>query len=241
MLCVFDARGNGDGVTVPTITGDHGRRVSDYTALCVGNGQMCNISMKPVSNTLDTMHDQQAVIVFDKEMYNCGERMSGEPQAREDTVAPTCRADSHPSGVAYNGTVRRLTPLECERLQGYPDNWTLLGKHAGDVIWTDENGNEYLDAVYKYKGADGKIHKTSDSARYKALGNSIALPFWAWLMRRISATYPRPALLGSLFDGIGGFPLCWEACNGPGTAIWASEIEEFAVSVTMKHFPEITQ
>ena len=240
VLCVFDARGNGDGRTAPTITGDHGRRVSDYTALCVGNGQMCNISMKPVSNTLDTMHDQQAVIVFDKEMYNCGERIGGEPQAREDTVAPTCRADSHPSGVAYNGTVRRLTPLECERLQGYPDNWTLLGEYVGDVIWKDESGNEYPDAVYKYKGADGKVHKTSDSARYKALGNSIALPFWAWLMRRISATYPRPALLGSLFDGIGGFPLCWEACNGPGTAIWASEIEEFAVSVTMKHFPEVS-
>ena len=237
---IYDARGNGDGRTAPTITGDHGRRVSDYTALCVGNGQMCNISMKPVSNTLDTMHDQQAVIVFDKEMYNCGERMGGEPQAREDTVAPTCRADSHPSGVAYNGTVRRLTPLECERLQGYPDNWTLLGEYVGDVIWKDESGNEYPDAVYKYKGADGKVHKTSDSARYKALGNSIALPFWAWLMRRISATYPRPALLGSLFDGIGGFPLCWEACNGPGTAIWASEIEEFAVSVTMKHFPEVS-
>ena len=44
--------------------------------------------------------------------------------------------------------------------------------------------------------------------------------------------------LGSLFDGIGGFPLCWERCNGEGTAIWASEIEEFPIAVTTFHFPD---
>lgn len=42
----------------------------------------------------------------------------------------------------------------------------------------------------------------------------------------------------ALVDGIGGFPLCWERCNGPGTAIWASEIEEFPIAVTKRHFPE---
>jgi DNA (cytosine-5)-methyltransferase 1 len=83
------------------------------------------------------------------------------------------------------------------------------------------------------------VHKeSSDSARYKALGNSIALPFWFYLLRRIAAQYERPATLGSLFDGIGGFPLCWERCNGPGTARWASEIEEFPIAVTKKHFGE---
>ena len=40
----------------------------------------------------------------------------------------------------------------------------------------------------------------------------------------------------SLFDGIGGFPLCWERINGKGTALWASEIEEFPIAVTKKHF-----
>ena len=43
MLAVFDARGNGDGNTSPCLTGDHQNRVTDYTAVCVGNGQMCNI------------------------------------------------------------------------------------------------------------------------------------------------------------------------------------------------------
>lgn len=114
--------------------------------------------------------------------------------------------------------VRRLTPTECERLQGFPDGWTDIGE------WTDTKG---------------KVHKeSSDSARYKALGNSIALPFWFYLLRRISAQYERPATLGSLFDGIGGFPLCWERCNGKGTARWASEIEEFPIAVTKYHFGE---
>ena len=108
--------------------------------------------------------------------------------------------------------------MECERLQGYPDGWTDIGD------WTDTKG---------------KTHEgDSDSPRYKALGNSIALPYWFRLLRRISALYDRSATLGSLFDGIGGFPLCWERCNGKGTAIWASEIEEFPIDVTKRHFPE---
>ena len=112
--------------------------------------------------------------------------------------------------------VRRLTPLECERLQGFPDGWTDLGE------WTDTKG---------------KIHKESaDSARYKALGNSIALPFWKWLARRICAQYERDVTMGSLFDGIGGFPLAFEKAGAK--AVWASEIEEFPIAVTKRHFPE---
>lgn len=113
--------------------------------------------------------------------------------------------------------VRRLTPLECSRLQGFPDNWVEIGD------WIDENG---------------KTHKDADSPKYKALGNSICTPFWFYLLRRISAQYERPATLGSLFDGIGGFSLCWERCNGKGTAVWASEIESFPIAVTKRHFPE---
>lgn len=111
--------------------------------------------------------------------------------------------------------VRRLTPLECERLQGFPDGWTDIGDY------TDTNG---------------KIRKTTDSARYKALGNSIALPYWKVLARRISAQYDRDITMGSLFDGIGGFPYAFEHCGGK--AVWASEIEEFPIAVTKKHFPE---
>lgn len=109
--------------------------------------------------------------------------------------------------------VRRLTPLECTRLQGFPDNWIEIGE------WTD---------------SQGKKHKDADSPKYKALGNSVALPFWEWLARRIAAEYERPITIGSLFDGIGGFPLAFERAGGE--ALWASEIEEFCIAVTKKRF-----
>lgn len=128
------------------------------------------------------------------------------------TLNTTCE-----NPIVFADPIRRLTPKECERLQGFPDDWTNIGE------WTDSKG---------------KKHKESDSPRYKALGNSIAIPFWFYLLRRISAQYERPATLGSLFDGIGGFPLCWERCNGKGTALWASEIEEFPIAVTKARFPE---
>lgn len=123
-------------------------------------------------------------------------------------------AETYP---VQNMVVRRLTPMECERLQGFPDHWTDIGE------WTDEKG---------------KKHKDADSPRYKALGNSIALPFWEWMLRRMARYLPEGATLGSLFDGLGGFPLCWQRIHGNGTARWASEIEPFPIAVTKERFGE---
>lgn len=123
-------------------------------------------------------------------------------------------AETYP---VQNMVVRRLTPMECERLQGFPDHWTEIGE------WIDEKG---------------KKHKDADSPRYKALGNSIALPFWDWMLRRMARYLPEGATLGSLFDGIAGFPLIWERIHGRGTARWASEIEPFPIAVTKKWFGE---
>ena len=137
-----------------------------------------------------------------------------------DGVARTLAPGTHAAGSHLTKTiirvgtkyiVRRLTPLECERLQGYPDGWTDIGD------WTDSKG---------------KVHKSSDASRYKALGNSIALPPWKWVLKRICACYERDATMASLFDGIGGFPYLWEQLNGKGTCLWASEIEEFPMAVT---------
>ena len=111
--------------------------------------------------------------------------------------------------------VRRLTPLECERLQGFPDGWTDIGE------WVDPKG---------------KKHKEADSPRYKALGNSIAIPPWKWVLKRLCACYERDATMASLFDGIGGFPYIWEQLNGKGSCLWASEIEEFPMAVTRLRF-----
>lgn len=114
--------------------------------------------------------------------------------------------------------VRRLTPLEDERLQGFPDGWTDIGD------WIDENE---------------KKHKTSDAARYKALGNSIALPQWYWIFQKMKPYIGENPTLGSLFDGIGGFPLVFESTYGDGTAIWASEVDSFCIAVTKKRFPNV--
>ena len=54
----------------------------------------------------------------------------------------------------------------------------------------------------------------------------------------MAAFLPERATLGSLFDGIGGFPLVWETRHGMGTAVWASEIEEFPIAVTKSRFGE---
>lgn len=108
--------------------------------------------------------------------------------------------------------LRNITPIEVERLFGYPDNWT------------------------KYT-AEGK--QISNSQRYKMLGNSIALPQWKWLMKRIvdkgSISDDTKSLThGSLFDGIGGFPIC--AISAGMTTLWISEIDKWANEVTMLHF-----
>ena len=60
-------------------------------------------------------------------------------------------------------TVRRLTPRECERLQGFPDDWTLI--------------------PWRKKPAD----ECPDGPRYKALGNSMAVNCMAWIGERIAA------------------------------------------------------
>ena len=113
--------------------------------------------------------------------------------------------------------VRRLTPTECERLQGYQDGWTDLGE------WIDSKG---------------KTHKAADTPRYKALGNSIALPQWYYVLGGISDRLPDNATLGSLFDGIGGFPYVWTQLHSgrKELCVWASEIEEFPIAVTKKWF-----
>lgn len=172
----------------------------------IGNGQAneAGIMAVEVSQTLNTMHDAQAVMCEDvahtlRAKANCA--------YRED-------AETYP---VQNMVVRRLTPLECTRLQGYPDGWVDIGD------WTDEKG---------------KKHKDADSPKYKALGNSIALPFWDWMLRRMARYLPEGATLGSLFDGIAGFPLIWERIHGKGTARWASEIEPFPIAVTKKWFGE---
>lgn len=134
--------GNGKGVleeksyTLNTI---------DRHAVCIGNGQADQAKMSDKVGALNCMHDQQAVMV-------------------QQTVGSLC-ADDH-KGInnqyvdqgkcVIQKSVRRLTPTECERLQGLEDGYTLI---------------------------DDKT--CSDTARYKALGNGMAQPCADYVIRRI--------------------------------------------------------
>lgn len=222
---------------------------------CIGNGQV-NDAMKPdeeLSKTLNCMDDPMKVLVIENhpndsrvkiKQDNVFQTLSGRmgtgggnvPMIMEDVQSletyhctteegkvhtlkardykdPQCVSEGH-------NVVRRLTPLECERLQGFPDGWTDIGD------WTDSKG---------------KLHKgESDSPRYKALGNSIALPFWQWMAERMVKQLQDDGVehptMASLFDGIGGFPLVYSRCGCE--PVWASEIEEFPIAVTKVHFPD---
>jgi DNA (cytosine-5)-methyltransferase 1 len=81
--------------------------------------------------------------------------------AGESSLAPTLRSDMRDNqpAVRIAMQVRRLTPVECERLQGFPDNYT-------NIPWR-------------------KKPEAPDGPRYKALGNSMAVPCMAWIGRRI--------------------------------------------------------
>ena len=190
---VYDARGNGDGRTCPTITGDHENRITDYTAIAIER---------------KTFNEQS--FSHYKESDKCSTL-----KAKAGNIGNGSECLIAEKTIRW--IVRRLTPVECERLQGYPDGWTDIGD------WTDSKG---------------KKHKYADSPRYKALGNSIALPQWFWLVQKMRPYLKEKPTLGSLFDGLGGFPLVWQRAYGDVTARWASEIEEFPMAVTKRRFGE---
>lgn len=198
------------------------------TVVCRAHGQANAETLEECCPTLNCNHE--APIVF---------------ESHHKDVRYTQQKDTSPTCLAYWGTggnnmpmvvkkqplrwiVRRLTPTECERLQGFPDNWTAIDS------FTDKYGVEHKTSGWLDN--KGKWHKAADSPRYKALGNSIALPQWWWITCKMAKYLPEHATMGSLFDGIGGFPLVWETRHGKGTALWASEIEAFPIAVTEKHF-----
>ena len=122
-VCVkcYDARGNGDGQTVSTLTGDHENRITDYTSVvCMAHGQANAEILMDKCPCLNCNHEQP--IVFDKEVYNSGVNATGAHYIAEGGPSPTLRT-SVPPGVCVQYIVRRLTPTECARLQGFADRW----------------------------------------------------------------------------------------------------------------------
>jgi len=138
---VYDMRGRGDGNTVPTLCTDHPSRPSDYFPVVMEKEKTFGIpgnwiGREPENggNAIEPMHD----------------------------IAP-CLTKTDQHGVMHGSTVRRLTPVECERLQGFPDNWTRI----------------------PWRGAAAE--DCPDGPRYKACGNSMAVPVMRWIGGRIDS------------------------------------------------------
>jgi DNA (cytosine-5)-methyltransferase 1 len=78
-------------------------------------------------------------------------------------------AGAHPPAIAGTA-VRRLTPRECERLQGFPDDYTLIPITKRQPV----------------RGQPAVVKLAADGPRYKALGNSMAVPVMSWIGERIA-------------------------------------------------------
>lgn len=124
-------------------------------AICVGNGQMHQTDLGGVSGALNCMHDQQAVVTKDNE------------QSKRHYI------------------VRRLTPTECARLQGFPDDWhtNLINENPSEEemqFWR-KVFDDYCRIFGKKKKTDKQIRKflatePSDASIYKMYGNAISIP-----------------------------------------------------------------
>lgn len=161
---VYDTRGNGAGETVPTITGDHNNRITDYTALC------CEAVVYDGANITSPLNKTN-------------------PQAGD--PCHTISTDSR------NYIVRRLTPTECARLQGFPDWWGEIPKKDN---LTDDEYVFWLNARNTYAKINNKTTKEyskeqmlswynklhNDSSEYKMWGNGIALPNALYVMQGIA-------------------------------------------------------
>lgn len=168
---VYDARGNGNGGVAPTLTGDHENRVTDYTAVTVYDTTQITSPM------------------------NYSNPKPGDP-------CHPIAANQHPPLVVAEKKpprkyiVRRLTPLECCRLQGYPDGWT---ENLGTDDPTEEQIEFFTEVWARWANINGTKPKSrvqvikwlqdpqSDSAEYKAYGNSLAIPCSSDVLGRIAA------------------------------------------------------
>lgn len=240
---VYDTRGNGAGETVPTITGDHNNRVTDYTCLAItrcydiGEARLRTpseyIEKSPtITARCGTGGNNVPVVVYclqgngidradtagcngkgwkedtsytlntiDKPAVVCAQKSYTE--FKDESTLSTLKATggSYSGGseniVVKNYIVRRLTPTECARLQGFPSWWGIVNPVEN---LTDEDYAFWLDVRNTYAEINGKATKEytreqmlawynklhSDSAEYKMWGNGIALPNALYVMQGIA-------------------------------------------------------
>ena len=124
------------------------------------------VSVKPLVETLTTDGHAQSAVAYTTKLHNTQSNNAGKIFEERTTALD---ANSPPPALLTAMQVRRLTPVECERLQGFSDNYTA-------IPWRKKPASE-----------------CPDGPRYKALGNSWAVPNVRWLGRRIEAALKRGA------------------------------------------------
>lgn len=169
----YDARGNGDGTHCPTLTGDHENRVTDYTAVCISeHPPVYGVDCRNAALDGEKTHTLQA----GQTPYLL---TSGKPPRKY--------------------SICRLTPLECCRLQGFPDGWGVpdhkdrlseeelafwQGVRDTCSLIAGKPSKKYsAETLTKWYNA---LH--TDSAEYKMWGNGIALPCAAFVLGGVAET-----------------------------------------------------
>lgn len=136
------------------------------------------------AHTLGRNHGQENAVAY---AFKAGQGAKAGGIGWAEELSPTLTAASSGSNlspsVMKNMAVRRLTPVECERLQGFPDNHTLIPRDKSKQITADEyayvrHHNPKITAEEAYRLA-------KDGPRYKAIGNSMAVPVMRWIGKRI--------------------------------------------------------
>ena len=165
--------------------------------MCVASGQANAEQTEGFSPTLNCGHDGPPVVCVTDDNANAAidENMAGTPTANNQKNQPYITLDTQAMPLKGDTTdmvvmgyvVRRLTPKECERLQGFPDDWTSLkGCDIDGVcahVCSALNDEKEVEKMHK------KIEKwerdVPDGPRYKACGNSMTTYVIEWLGRRI--------------------------------------------------------
>lgn len=235
-----------DGSFHSLFTGDHCDRITDYTPLVLETGQGGAEIGKDESPCLNCNCEQPIAVA---------KVFSSTSHAGYKKTEPILRASGGDIGNGSEGLVvqnnekrgrkyivRRLTPLECSRLQGLPDDYANTPSQQtvtdGELNFWREVWAEWAEINGKNPKTDKQIRKwlqapVSESNQYQIYGNGIALPQWVWVLGRISEKLGKDQpTMASLFDGSGSFPLIWEAINGKGTAVWSSEVNPEAIRVS---------
>ena len=183
-----DGKGNGLGVgqegdPSPTLTkGDHHAVVSwngDTTPKASEDVSVTLRSQQEMSPTIKTgsggSSGNPPGIIQEAKAFTASDRSNKAAWEGDISGTINCQMNSESSnlqmGVRENLTVRRLTPIECERLQGFPDNWT---SEKMELIL---EGNEWK--------ATGKVVKQADGPRYKAMGNAVTVNVAEWIGKQI--------------------------------------------------------